>query len=153
MDYECALFFDYKTGKILNYGVGVNDNVKLEYDVDEFKGRTIASIHNHPFNAFSPPSGKNFNIFLRNFEDYELVVGREDIWILKAKGVHENLIKEVRDASLTYYILTLAKCGDPNKSLDEMMECEDHLYGRMLSKYINDKNITDIQLIKKEYKK
>lgn len=38
---------------------------------------------------------KNFKNFKRKTEDYELIAGFEYFWILKAKGLHENLIKEV----------------------------------------------------------
>lgn len=152
LNIEWAIYFDYITGKILKCGKGENDNVKLHYDEDEFSENHVASIHNHPKNAFGPPSGKNFNIFSRSFEDYEMIVGRDGLWILKAKGIHKNLIDDVRDASLVYYILTLAHCESPNKNINEINECEDSLYGEMLSKYINDKNINEIQLSKKEYK-
>ena len=54
---------------------------------DEFEDNYVASIHNHPSIVYSPPSGKNFGILLRDFEDYELVVGPNELWVLKAKGI------------------------------------------------------------------
>lgn len=151
LNIEWAINFDYITGDILKYGKGENDNVKLYYCEEEFSENHVASIHNHPKNAFGPPSGKNFNIFSRGFEDYELIVGRDGLWILKAKGIHENLIEEVREASIVYYILTLAHC-ETEENIKEINECEDTLYGGMLSTFINDKNINEIQLLKREYK-
>ena len=85
LDYEWAIFFDYLTGEILKCAKGISDEVKIYFDDDEFEGYHVASIHNHSINAFSPPSGKNFNIFQRDFEDYELIVGRGGLWILEAK--------------------------------------------------------------------
>jgi len=40
-----------------------------------------------------------------------------------------------------------SRCADLNGKI----ECEDSLYGGMLSNFINDKNIKNIQLTKKEY--
>ncbi|MDO5861075.1 hypothetical protein [Methanobrevibacter sp.] len=151
LDYEWGLLFDYVTGEILKCVKGKEDKVRLDSAGGEFEGKHISSIHNHPDHVLSPPSYKNFNIFLRIHEDYELVGGREGLWILKAKGVHENLIKKVREASFVYYIFTLSQCNDSKRSIGENNECEDSLYGGMLSRFINDKNINGIQLTKKEY--
>lgn len=100
--------------------------------------------------SFSPPSGKNFNILCRAFEDYELVVGREELWVLKAKGTCENLIEDVRFSSWVFYMIALSRCANI-ESIIERNKCEDSLYGNMLLNYINDKSINDIQLTKKEY--
>ena len=137
---------------MLKFAKGVNDGVKLQYHSNEFLKNHIASIHNHPKNAFSPPSGKNFTIFSRSFEDYELVVGRDGLWILKAKGVFKNLISEVREASEVFYIMVVVHCESSHGDGGEIDKCNDRLYGDMLLKYINDKNINDIKLIRREYK-
>ena len=152
LNYECALFFDYCTGEVLKFAKGINNNVKLRYNPNEFSDNHVASIHNHPKNAFGPPSGKNFTIFLRSFEDYELIVGRDGLWILKAKGTFKYLINEVREASEVFYILTLEHCENSHEGAEDIDKCNDCLYGDMLLKYINDKNINDIKLIKREYK-
>ena len=151
LDYEWAIFFDYSTGEILKCAKGITNKVKIDFDDGEFEGCHIASIHNHPaIDSFSPPSGKNFNILCRAFEDYELVVGRRELWILKAKGFHKNLIEDVRFSSWVFYMITLSQCANV-ESIMERNRCEDSLYGDMLLKYINNKNINDIQLTKKEY--
>ena len=75
IDFECLIYFDYMTGKILRCVIGTSNNVKMNFDECEFDGYHVASIHNHPANVFSPCSGKNFGILMRSFEDYELVVG------------------------------------------------------------------------------
>ena len=152
LDYEYLIYFDYCTGEILKCFGGIEDNVVAEYDIDEFKGKHVASLHNHPRDVFSPPSGKNFGILLRDFEDYELIAGYDCLWILKAKGVDIGLNVELK----VYADLLLDSCqefcrkkyGDNSKAYDVC----DIIYGVMLSNYLNDKNINHIQLTKMEYK-
>ena len=70
LDYEWGLLFDYVTGEILKCVKGKEDKVRLDSAGDEFEGKHLSSIHNHPDYVLSPPSYKNFNIFLRIHEDY-----------------------------------------------------------------------------------
>ena len=79
-----------------------------------------------------------------------MVVGRRELWILKAKGTYKNLIEEVRFSSWILYLIALSRCANI-ENIIERNKCEDSSYGNMLLKYINDKNINDIQLTKKEY--
>ena len=74
LDYECLLYFDYITGKILKCAFGNSDNVKLDYNDVEFEGHHVASIHNHTKDVFSPPSGKNFGILERSFDVWQSIV-------------------------------------------------------------------------------
>ena len=150
LDYEWAIFFDYLAGEIFKCAKGISDEVKIYFEDNEFEGRHVALIHNHPINAFSPPSGKNFNIFQRDFEDYELIVGRGGLWILEAKGIHKELIRDVRKVSSFCFMVTLSQ-SEGIKNIEKRNTFEDLLYGGMLSKFINDKNIKGIQLTKKEY--
>lgn len=69
LDYGWVIYFDYVTGEILKSAKGDVDNVKICIGNDEFKGNHVASIHNHPKNILSPPSGRNFGILVRDFED------------------------------------------------------------------------------------
>ncbi|MBQ9160504.1 MAG: hypothetical protein IJ122_04165 [Methanobrevibacter sp.] len=77
LNHEWVMYFDYNTGEILKCGKGENNKVKIDFKDGEFDNFNVASIHNHPQNVFSPPSGKNFKIMEREFEDYELIVGFE----------------------------------------------------------------------------
>lgn len=152
LDYEYLIYFDYCTGEILKCVEGIGEKVIAEYDINEFNGKHVASLHNHPDDVFSPPSGKNFGILLRDFEDFELIAGSDSLWILKAKGVNIGLNVELK----VYADLLLDSCqdfcrkkyGDDSRALDVC----DVMYGVMLSNYINDKNINHIQLTKMEYK-
>ena len=53
LDYECVIYFDYITGEILKCAVGEINTVVIIFDKDEFKGKNVASIHNHPDDVFS----------------------------------------------------------------------------------------------------
>lgn len=96
LEYECLMYFDYVTGQILKFETGLKDKVKIEFSDGEFEGFHVASIHNHPSGVYSPPSDKNFGILMRDFEDYELVVGQNGLWILKAKGIDFQLNFELK---------------------------------------------------------
>ena len=151
LNYEWAIFFDYVTGEILKCVKGESDNVNVDFEEGEFEDCHIASIHNHPEDVLSPLSGKNFGILKRKFEDYELIVGFEYFWILKAKGVHENLVEEFNNASEAAFISSFFHCTSRYNDMGIFNRMQDLRYGSELSKYINDKNIDDIQLTKLEY--
>lgn len=125
--------------------------MSVAFQDGEFDGYHVASIHNHPKDILSPPSGKNFGILKRGFEDYELIAGFESFWILKAKGMHKNLINDFNEASQTTFNLALMFCIGRYNQIEMINKMHDIRYGSELSKYINNKNIDDIQLIKREY--
>lgn len=127
------------------------NEVHVDFEDDEFKGQNIASLHNHPPSAFSPPSGKNFGILARDFEDYELITSKDWFWILKAKGIHVKLLVEFNVASIELFKLAKDYSNNFNLNNDMIEDICDVVYGELLSKYINDKNINDIQLIKRTY--
>ncbi len=49
---------------------------------------------------YTPPSDKNFGIFSRKWEEYELIAANKCLWILKGKYVDLNLVKELRKKSM-----------------------------------------------------
>ena len=152
LNHEWLLYFDYKTGEILRCVEGTNDNVKLEFIDDEFSGCHIASIHNHPSNLISPPSGENFNILLREFEDYKLIASKNELWILKAKRVHKNLARMLNIYSKVIFNSLEIEADDLYNNEEMKQKYVNLYYGDYLLKYINDKNLKDIQLTKKRYK-
>ena len=131
--------------------MGDMDNVKIDFVNGEFEGHHVASIHNHTKDLLSPPSSKNFGIFNRHFEDYELIAGYYSFWILKAKGVHKNLLYDANISSENIYWSTLEFCVSRYSNDEIISKMHEIRYGRELLKYINDKNIDDIQLTKREY--
>ena len=100
------LFFDYKTGEIIYCFVEDNLDGKIREEINEFyfEGKNVASIHNHPKGFLSAPSGKNFQILEIENEDYELICGHDEFWILEAKGVFDKeIVEEFRDKAQFFY--------------------------------------------------
>lgn len=151
LDFEILLFFDYKTGEIIKCKLGDKDNVKLKFKDNEFKGHHIASIHNHTKDMYTPPSNRNFGIFLREWEKYELIAAKDCLWILKGKYVDSDLVDELRKESSKQFLSALKYCLRRYSPLNHAYDKCDELYGKILSNYINDKNINDIQLTRRRY--
>lgn len=151
LNYEWVIYFDFITGEILKCGKGEMNKVQIDFEDGEFDGHNVASLHNHPSSAFSPPSGKNFGILKRDFEDYGLIAGKDWFWIFKAKGNHEGFLVEFNVASIELFKLARNYSNNFDLSENLIEDICDEIYGDLLSKYINDKNINDIQLIKRMY--
>lgn len=151
LDYEWMIYFDYFTGEVLKCVKGGNNGVVVDYGDGEFDGHLVASIHNHPPDNFSPPSYINFGILSRGFEDYELISGNNSFWILKVKGFYPYLEQEFRFMACLLFKASFDDSVLKYEGLDEINEECDKEYGKVLLKYINDKNIKDIQLSKLEY--
>ena len=152
LDYECALYFDYISGEILKCAIGDDEEVSLVFEEGEFDNNHVASVHNHPKTVYSPPSGKNFGILMRDFEQYELISGLNELWIFKAQCVNEHLMIEFNVASIELFKSARHQASlmcSEEYLIDELC---DLLYGDFLLKYINDKNIRYIQLTKKVYR-
>lgn len=142
--YECMLFFDYKTGEIIYCFVEDNLDGKIREEINEFyfEGKNVASIHNHPKGFLSAPSGKNFQILEIENEDYELICGHDEFWILEAKGVFDKeIVEEIREKAKFFYF----------HSINFEKNAENKIYGDSLLKYINNKVKNNIKLIKVRY--
>ena len=134
LSYECMLFFDYKTGEIIYCFV------EEIYEI-HFKGKNVASIHNHPKGFLSAPSGKNFQILEIENEDYELICGYDEFWILEAKGVFDKeVVEEIRGKAKLFYFHSIHFENDESK-----------VYCDSLLKYINNKIKININLSKVRY--
>ena len=151
LDYEFVVYFDYVTGEILKCAKGIKNNVKITFEDGEFEGHHVASIHNHSKYSLSAPSGINFGIFDRPFEDYELVAGFSSFWILEAKGVYKGLSFLLNICSDDIADSCLELCVSRYSDDEIINKMHDIIYGSELLKYINDKIIYGIQLTKKEY--
>lgn len=137
LDFECLLYFDYQTGEILDCAIGDSNGVSINFDEEKFKKHHVASIHNHTKDVFSPPSGKNFGILMREFEDYELIAGVNDLWILKAKGIRNDLIAEFNVASVIFFNSSKDYCSSRYDDFEIINNVCDVMYGNQLSKYIH----------------
>ena len=143
LSYECMLFFDYKTGEIIYCFVEDNLDGRIREEIYEihFKGKNVASIHNHPKGFLSAPSGKNFQILEIENEDYELICGYDEFWILEAKGVFDKeVVEEIRSETRTLYQYSLNYKGDIND-----------VYSEFLIKFISDEIKHNIKLTKLRY--
>lgn len=140
LNYEILLFFDYVTGEILRCKIGEINKVKMDFEDDEFKKNHVASIHNHHKSVYSPPSPKNFSIFMRNFEDYEIIAAWNGLWILKGKFKDENLYLELKIISNSLFNLALTYSKTKSKDINEIENICDDKYGDLLLNYINNKN-------------
>ena len=150
LNYEIALYFDYITGEILKCKIGSETKVELKFEENEFNGKHVASIHNHTKDMYTPPSDKNFAIFSRKWEDYELIAWINGLWILKAKLKDEKLTFELKTNSLILFRMVLDYYS-AYSDIQKRNEKIDEEYGKLISNYINHKNIKEIQLNKKEY--
>lgn len=151
LDYEILLYFDYIPGKIINCKIGTASKVELEFDDETFRGKHVASIHNHTKDMYSSPSDKNFGIFSREWEKYELISGIDGLWILKGKIKDKKLTFELKTNSKILFRMVLDYYSKRCKNINERNEKIDEEYGKLLSNYINNKNINEIQLQKKVY--
>ena len=105
----------------------------------------MASIHNHTKDMYTPPSDKNFGIFSREWEDFELIAGINKLWILTSKLKDEKLTFELKTSSSILFRIALESASLKYQNQNEIDDECDELYGKLLSNY-NDKNINNIQL-------
>ena len=144
LPYECLLFFDYKTGEIIYCFVEETPEGQINDEIYEshFVNHNVASIHNHPKGFLSAPSGQNFQILEIENEDYELICGYDEFWILEAKGVFdESVVEEIRKIARNLY---LDASFHTNDIISEM-------YSNALLNYINNEIKYNIKLTKVRY--
>lgn len=102
LPFECMLYFDYKSGNI------VSCNFSDTNSPNEVKGiiypyllkrMNIASIHNHTIQYSTPPSGKNFEMLSLEFEEFELILSKDELWILESREevFSSQKINQIRD--------------------------------------------------------
>lgn len=113
LDCECMIYFDIDSGNIVscNFSDEGNDNVRGIIFPNLLKDMHIASLHNHPREYFSPPSGKNFEMLGLEFEEYELILSENELWILESKEIifNENEIDKIRKMVDFFLIYVLRK--------------------------------------------
>ena len=141
--YECMVYFDYVTGNIIfcnfskkNKPAEVNGIVYA----DLLKGMHIASIHNHPKQFYSPPSGKNFEMLGLEFEEFEIISSQKELWILESheKQLNQDEINEIRRNTEEFFDLIY---NDINREFEEGYLVIDNLnkvYGDFLLNYLNN---------------
>ena len=137
LDYECLMYFDYKTGELIYCFMGDKDKINDIINEFYFEKKHIASIHNHPKCYLSAPSGDNFQILDFEFEDYELISGSDGLWIIEAKGEIKNSA-DIKEEILDFY--------------DDFLEKEFSVifYEDFLINYLNNIR-NNISITKKEF--
>ena len=151
LNYECLIYFDIHSGNIVscNFSDSGPDELNAVIYPECLRDMNIASIHNHPPNYYSPPSGKNFEMLSKEFEEYEIISARNELWILESKEMifDEEKISEIRknaDESFESYFEEI------NVGLKEgyrVIDNVDRNYGIFLLKYLN-KEFDNIKLMK-----
>ena len=100
LDYECLIYFDIHTGNIVSCNFSNNEPYEVNAVIFPhcLKGMHIASIHNHPHQYYSPPSGKNFEMLSNEFEEYEIISAKNELWILESKEMIfvDEIVEEIR---------------------------------------------------------
>lgn len=141
LDVECMIFFDIHSGNIVSCNFADEnkvDNVEGTIYVDFLEGMHIASVHNHP-NAFcSPPSGKNFEMLGLEFEEYELILSQNELWILESYELFDKKVIETIRKKDNEYLNSIFE--EVNFELDEnymVLDAVNKIYGDLLLIYLN----------------
>ena len=150
LDNEWMLYFDYTTGEILFCFEGESDNVEGDIYEDEFIGKHIASIHNHTRNHFSAPSWNNFQILNIEKEDYEIITGYKEYWVVTAKGTFDDWVgKNIHEKLVEKY--NAINDDIDYEKIEFLGDCiENSIYGNELSIYLNTMNV-NITIKKGDY--
>ena len=104
------------------------------------KDMHIASIHNHPDQYYSPPSGKNFQMLGFDFEDFELVISFNELWILESQQevFSDEDIEEIRQQADNLFHLSYDKVNKDFEMGYEVIDNVNYKYGDYLLNYLNN---------------
>lgn len=80
-----------------------------------------------------------------------MIAAKDCLWILKGKINDETLTFELKLISKIYFKIALTEARSKFDNIQKIDDECDEIYGKLLSKYINDKKLNSIQLTKKEY--
>ena len=152
---ECLIYFDIDAGNIVSCNFSDESN---PYRVEGYiyanllKDMNIASLHNHPIRYGSPPSGKNFQMLSLEFEKYELILSKNELWVLESKEVvfdedEIDIIREKLDCTLNSIL------DDVNTDFNErylILENVNKRYGDFLLIYLNNK-LNNIKLTRRYF--
>ena len=80
-----------------------------------------------------------------------MVAGEDGLWILEGKLKNEKIYLELKMISKYLFDLALTYSKTKCENIREIENICDKEYGKLLLNYINNKNMNEIQLTKKEY--
>ena len=142
LDYECLIYFDIHTGNIVscNFSNKEPDEVNAVIFPHCLKGMHIASIHNHPHQYYSPPSGKNFEMLSNEFEEYEIISAKNELWILESKEMIfvDEIVEEIRKNANKSFKSYLNEANVELKESYRIIDNVDRDYGFYLLSYLNN---------------
>ena len=153
LDCECLIYFDINTGNIVSCNFADEDTPNEIYGEvypSYLKGFHISSVHNHPKQFCSPPSGKNFEMLGFDFEEYELILSQEELWILESKEeiFSDDIINEIREDADRILDLVFE---DANYEFEEgylVLDNVNRSYGNFLLGYLNNR-LNNIKLTRR----
>lgn len=103
------IYFDIEMGNIVFCSFADEDEpdeVTGDIYADVLKNMHISSAHNHPKQFCSPPSGKNFEMLGLEFEEFELILSENELWILESKEIiYDDEINDIRENVDDYFDL------------------------------------------------
>ncbi|WP_298522358.1 hypothetical protein [uncultured Methanobrevibacter sp.] len=139
---ECLIYFDIQTGNIVscNFSDDEPNEVNAVIYSKCLKGMHIASIHNHPHQYYSPPSGKNFEMLGKEFEEYELISTKNELWILESKEIvfSDEVIQDIRNNADESFESYLRETNVELEKGHQVIDNVDRDYGIYLLNYLNN---------------
>lgn len=150
---EYGQSFNYKTGKPLNRECkGIKDEVDVDMENVDLDQGEIATQHNHPSTGLRAPSGHDFFVAMGNtWEDYKVIISKNEIWVIEAKGRFDTKIRNTVYERLNEFAMnSMKKANSKNleKGTFERWEFLNESYGGDVKKYINFiENINIYQVI------
>ena len=90
------IYFNYKTGNIVSCSFFDKKSFNKVQSIifpHLIRNMSIASIHNHPVQCGTPPSGKNFEMLGLEFEEFELISSQKELWILESRENYFLMMK------------------------------------------------------------
>ncbi len=110
----------------------------------------IASIHNHPIQYGSPPSGKNFEMLGFDFEEFELISSKNELWILESRErvFSAEEINEIRRTANNYFDLVYDEVNLEFEKGYMVMDNLEKVYGDLLLDYLNN-NFENVKLTRR----
>lgn len=139
---EYGQSFNYKTGKPLNHECkGIKDEVDIDMKNVNLDQGEIATQHNHPSTGLRAPSGYDFFVAMSNiWEDYKIIISKNEIWVIEAKGRFDTKIRnDVCERLNEFAKNSMRKANSKNleKGTFERWEFLNESYGEDVKKYIS----------------
>ena len=143
LNFECMIYFDYKTGNIVSCSFSDETSFNKVQSIifpHLIRNMSIASIHNHPVQCGTPPSGKNFEMLGLEFEEFELISSQKELWILESreKLFSDDEIEVIHKKIDEFYELLDLEINSQTSEDFIFIDTLNRVYGDFLLSYLND---------------